>query len=83
MPTTQPTVVLGDLRFPEGGRWRDGTLWFSDMHGHAVLRSTVDGDITLAAEVAHDEPSGLGWLPDGRLLVFASPGSPGDSASSR
>ena len=26
---------------------------------------------TTVAEVTHDEPSGLGWLPDGRLLVVA------------
>ena len=41
------------------------------MHGHEVIRSTVDGDTTTVAEVTHDEPSGLGWLPDGRLLVVA------------
>jgi sugar lactone lactonase YvrE len=66
-------LVLDGLWFGEGPRWHDGALWFSDMHGHRVVRTTVDGDATAetVVEVAHDEPSGLGWLPDGRLLVVA------------
>jgi sugar lactone lactonase YvrE len=59
------------LYFGEGPRWHDDALWFSDMHGHAVIRSTVDGRATTVVDITHDEPSGLGWLPDGRLLVVA------------
>jgi sugar lactone lactonase YvrE len=66
-----PRTIVSDLYFGEGPRWHDAALWFSDMHGHAVIRSTVDGETTTVAEVTHDEPSGLGWLPDGRLLVVA------------
>lgn len=64
-------VVLSDLRFGEGPRWHDGALWFSDMHDHRVVRMTPDGTATTQATMADDEPSGLGWLPDGRLLVVA------------
>jgi sugar lactone lactonase YvrE len=64
-------TVLDDLVFGEGPRWRDGALWFSDMHDHRVVRTTIDGDATTVVEIAGDEPSGLGWLPDGRLLVVA------------
>jgi len=64
-------TVLDDLVFGEGPRWHDGELWFSDMHDHRVVRTTVDGDATTAVEITDDEPSGLGWLPDGRLLVVA------------
>jgi sugar lactone lactonase YvrE len=64
-------VVLDGLWFGEGPRWRDGALWFSDMHGHRVVRTALDGTATTVAEITHDEPSGLGWLPDGRLLVVA------------
>ena len=71
MTTSTPRTIISGLAFGEGPRWHDGALWFSDMHGHVVIRSTVDGDTTTVAEVAHDEPSGLGWLPDGRLLVVA------------
>jgi sugar lactone lactonase YvrE len=70
-------TVIDGLHFGEGPRWHDGALWFSDMHDHRVLRATVDGgssdraQVTEVARVEHDEPSGLGWLPDGRLLVVA------------
>jgi sugar lactone lactonase YvrE len=64
-------TVLSDLVFGEGPRWHDGRLWFSDMHDHRVIATTLDGDATTIVEISDDEPSGLGWLPDGRLLVVA------------
>lgn len=53
--------------FLEGPRWRSETLFVSDMHGDAVLRVDTDGTVATLLEV--DQPSGLGWLPDGSLLV--------------
>jgi sugar lactone lactonase YvrE len=64
-------TVLDGLVFGEGPRWHDGRLWFSDMHDHRVVATTLDGDVTTIVRVEDDEPSGLGWLPDGRLLVVA------------
>jgi sugar lactone lactonase YvrE len=69
------TVVDG-LVFGEGPRWHDGALVLSDMHAHRVVRvepGSGDGPATTGTvvEVGDDEPSGLGWLPDGRLLVVA------------
>ena len=65
MPTD---VLLDGLHFPEGPRWRDGKLWFSDMHGDVV--KTLDPATGVAEDVAQvSHPSGLGWLPDGRMLV--------------
>ena len=64
-------TVLDGLSFGEGPRWHDDALWFSDMHAHRVVRTTLDGGADTVAEITHDEPSGLGWLPDGRLLVVA------------
>lgn len=69
---TEFELVLGDLAFPEGPRWREGELWFSDMQGGEVVRLSPDG--TRRTVVTLDEgecPSGLGFLPDGRLLVVA------------
>lgn len=63
------TVVQG-LAFPEGPRWHDGQLWFSDMLGGAVIRLAADGTLTRVLEVPQ-QPSGLGWLPDGTLLVVS------------
>jgi sugar lactone lactonase YvrE len=64
-------VVLDGLWFGEGPRWHDDALWFSDMQGHRVVRTSLDGTAATVVEITHDEPSGLGWLPDGRLLVVA------------
>ena len=62
-------IVAAGLAFGEGPRWRDGTLWWSDMHGGAVCRLGPNG-VERVCDVAMD-PSGLGWLPDGRLLVVS------------
>ena len=64
-------VVLDNLRFGEGPRWHDGALWFSDMHDHRVIRMDTNGVAETVVRVDDDEPSGLGWLPDGRLLIVA------------
>jgi sugar lactone lactonase YvrE len=63
-------VLLDGLAFPEGPRWRDGKLWFSDMHDQRVKTVDLDGRCEEVVRVESD-PSGLGWLPDGRLLVVS------------
>ena len=69
-------TVVDDLVFGEGPRWHDGALVFS-RHARPPCRTgrdpgrpgpAVTGTVV---EVTHDEPSGLGWLPDGRMLVVA------------
>lgn len=63
------TEVATGLFFPEGLRWRDGALWFSDVFGGTV--SCLDGaDLRVVARVP-GMPSGLGWLPDGTLLAVS------------
>ena len=69
--TQKRTETLVDgLCFGEGPRWRDGALWLSDMHDHQVIRVTEDGEVTPIVTVENC-PSGLGWLPDGQLLVVS------------
>jgi len=63
-------VLTGGLAFPEGPRWRDGKLFFSDMHAHQVLAVDMAGKREVVCEVPA-RPSGLGWLPDGRMLVVS------------
>jgi sugar lactone lactonase YvrE len=59
---------LSGLYFGECPRWHDGRLWYSDFFDHAVFSISPEGE--RRTEVAFDgEPSGLGWLPDGRLLI--------------
>jgi len=65
------TEILAEgLYFGEGPRWHDGRLWFSDFYDHAVKSVSLDGDVRIELEL-DDQPSGLGWLPDGRLLLVA------------
>jgi sugar lactone lactonase YvrE len=67
------TVTLVEGRyFCEGPRWHDGRFWFSDFYAHEVCSVGIDGDVRVEVSVADGErPSGLGWLPDGRLLFVA------------
>ncbi len=63
-------VFLEGLTFGEGPRWREGKLWFSDFHTKRVMTVDLEGRTETVAEVP-GMPSGLGWLPDGRLLVVS------------
>jgi sugar lactone lactonase YvrE len=63
-------ILLDGLVFPEGPRWHEGRLWFSDMHAHWVMAVDPAGRAERVVEVT-GQPSGLGWLPDGRLLVVS------------
>lgn len=62
--------LADDFYFLEGLRGRDGRLIASDMFGAAVFSVGLDGDRETVCEVDGD-PSGLGWLPDGRMLVVS------------
>lgn len=62
------TVLFEGGKFFEGPRWRDGTWWISDFYRHTVSRIATDGTETVVVEVEH-QPSGLGWLPDGSLVI--------------
>lgn len=63
-------VILDGLIFPECPRWHSGRLWFSDMLDHKVIAVGPHGDAEIMAEVP-GQPGGMGWLPDGRLLVVS------------
>ena len=63
------TLVEG-LCFGEGPRWHDGRLWLSDMHAHQVINVDGQGNVDVVVEVPN-RPSGLGWLPDGDLLIVS------------
>ena len=67
------SVLLDGLVFSEDPRWHDGMLFFSDMHARQVHRVRVDGTTLVEDSIVvtfdDDTPSGLGWLPDGSLIV--------------
>jgi sugar lactone lactonase YvrE len=65
------TTIASGLYFGESPRWHDGELWFSDIHGQRVHRMAMGGEREEVLHLGDDLPSGLGWLPDGRLVVVA------------
>lgn len=65
------TTVLSGRTFLECPRWHEGRLWIVDFYTYEVLSLAEDGsDLRVEARVPQ-QPSGLGWLPDGRLLVVS------------
>lgn len=63
------TLVEG-LSFSEAPRWHEGHLYYSDFYRFKVERVNLQGVVETVAEVP-TQPSGLGWLPDGRLLIVS------------
>ncbi len=74
-------LIVEGLRFPEDPRHclgNDGEaeLWFSDLHDQKVFCLKSDGagfqsQPEVVLELKDDRPSGLGWLPNGDLLIVA------------
>ena len=63
-------LLADGLHFGEGPRWHQGKLWFSDFFDHAVRTVDLAGTVETKLPVA-GRPSGLGWLPDGRMLIVS------------
>jgi sugar lactone lactonase YvrE len=63
-------VLCDGIYFGEGPRWRNGRLWFSDFFSGRINSVSIEGDLRMEF-VIDDQPSGLGWMPDGSLLVVS------------
>jgi sugar lactone lactonase YvrE len=63
-------LLAEGIYFGEGPRWHDGRLWFSDFYAKAVKSVSLAGDLRTEFEI-DDRPSGLGWMPDGSLLMVS------------
>lgn len=64
------SVLISGFSFLEAPRWHKDRLWLSDFYTHQVIRVDLQGQVEKVAEV-EQQPSGLGWLPDGRLLIVS------------
>lgn len=62
------TQLADGLTWPEAPRWRDGKLWLSDVHAFRLVRIDESDSIETVAAVP-GRPSGMGFMPDGRLLL--------------
>lgn len=73
-PKAQSTLVLDGLVYGESPRFRasENALYFSDMYGRQVVRvDLATGGRETVYEDENDFLSGLGWLPDGRMLIVS------------
>jgi sugar lactone lactonase YvrE len=67
---TRLEVLAEGLSYLECPRWHGGRLFASDFYTQRVLAFQADGKAETIVEVPN-QPSGLGWLPDGRMLVVS------------
>ncbi|MEL7454277.1 MAG: SMP-30/gluconolactonase/LRE family protein, partial [Pseudomonadota bacterium] len=65
-----PTILADGFAFLEGPRWHQGALYVSDMHDETVYRISPDGSREIVCRV-EERPSGLGWMPNGDMLVVS------------
>ena len=66
----QGSVLREGLYYGECPRWHDGRLWYSDFFDHAVHALAPGGYDERVVEVPA-ELAGLGWMPDGSLLIVS------------
>jgi sugar lactone lactonase YvrE len=64
-------LFIDGVDFGEGPRWHEDRLWYSDFHQRAIYAVSESGDRETIHGGLGDRPSGLGWLPDGSLLVVS------------
>jgi len=69
MPQTAG-ILTENIYFGECPRWHSGRLWFSDFFSHSVKSISPSGDLRTEFEI-DDQPSGLGWMPDGSMLIVS------------
>jgi sugar lactone lactonase YvrE len=71
MTSTRTLTVLSEGgKYFECPRWHDGRWWVSDFYRRTVSTYDKDGNEQTIMEV-EGQPSGLGWLPGGDLLVVS------------
>jgi sugar lactone lactonase YvrE len=67
----EPTKLLDGGTFFEGPRWHDGCWWVSDFYTDGGRIVAVDPEGAIARDLPLEQPSGLGWLPNGDLLAVS------------
>lgn len=63
-------ILLDDLIYPEGPRWHEGRLYVADFYAREIVWCDLDGNKGKYLDVP-GQPSGMGWLPDGRMLTVS------------
>ncbi|EFF73561.1 SMP-30/gluconolactonase/LRE family protein [Achromobacter piechaudii] len=68
MPKRELSELASGYTYLEGLRWHEDRLWASDFYTGQVIAVDLAGKVETICHVP-EQPSGLGWLPDGRLLI--------------
>ena len=68
--TKRTTILMDGSTFGEGPRWHEEKFYFSDFYSHKVFSLDMDGNSEVIVEVPA-QPSGLGWMPDGTMLIVS------------
>ena len=68
--TKRTTILMDGLTFGEGPRWHEEKFYFSDFYSHKVFSLDMEGNSEVIVEVPA-QPSGLGWMPDGTMLIVS------------
>ena len=63
-------TLMDGLTFGEGPRWNNDKFYFSDFYSHKVYTLDLEGNYEVIVEVPN-QPSGLGWMPDGTMLIVS------------
>lgn len=71
LPQAALTPLATGFCSGEAPRWFEGLLWFSDLRGEAVHTVDLRGSMTTLPLAGH-APSGLGFRPDGSLLIASA-----------
>ena len=68
--TRKLQTLMDGLTFGEGPRWYEDKFYFSDFYSHKVYTLDLEGNYEVIVEVPN-QPSGLGWMPDGTMLIVS------------
>ena len=63
-------TLMKGLTFGEGPRWHENKFFFSDFYSHKVYSLDLSGKHEVIVEIPN-QPSGLGWTPDGTMLIVS------------
>ncbi len=69
-PVNSLATISRGHGYPEAPRWRDGSLYYVEYFSREVRRTSMAGKEQVLATL-EAMPGGLGWLPDGTLLVVS------------
>ena len=63
-------LLVDNVYFSEGPRWHKNKFWFSDFYQRAVFSLDDSGTLEKIVDIPN-QPSGLGWLPNGDMLIVS------------